>query len=712
LPLVFLSTAHSQNFAPTDRYLVDSLDLASISGRDKILIDSVLTLYEGCINDTCRVQSVGAIVEASWDEQVWPRYNEWVLQFTRQSLERETDTVVRVVLEKAMAGALNNVGYLFNSKGQIEKALEFYQKSLEIQKRLDDKVGMAGSFINIGHVYHNQGLVEQALEYYYRSLELEEAINNQQGVAIALNGIGYIHYRQSETEKALDDYNRSLQLRKELGDEYGIATCLNNIGLLYKDKREWNKALDYYTKCLAIQEGIADESGVAISLSNIGIVHAQQGQHNQALEYYMKSLEIRERLEEKEGISDLLNSIAEAKLALGDLKEARRRGERSLKIAQEINYPVSMRNAASTMAEIARKEGNWEEAFKNYELFIQMRDSVQNEETTTAAIHRQYQYKYEKKALTDSIQNAELQLLKDVQLTASKSEAKWQQQQSYFLYIGLFLVLVFAAVIYNRLQIINKQKELIEKQKEEVESRQKMREKDIQRIEQHQRELEHLNEELNQFAYVVSHDLKTPLRGIAGVVTIIESDYPNLDKKVLELFALLKERSVKMHQLIEGVLDYSRAGSESVEMTTVDARELINEIIKEVSNDNAIRIKLSGEFPEVKANYFQLKQVFTNLIANAIKYNHRAANEGEVIVSAMSQDNFYQFEVADNGPGISKRDQSRIFELFRKAHAMEGIGSNGIGLSIVKKLVQQNGGVVSVDSEIGRGSVFKFTWPS
>lgn len=688
----------AQQYAAQEYYLIDSLDLNTISKKDQLLVDSALNIYHKCTTDTCRARAISLIVEGSWDEKLWPRYNAWVHNYVIDRLRHEENSVIAKELKKFHAGALNNIGYLHNSKSESDLALEYYNKSLEIQKEVEDDAGMSGTLINIGYIYLNQGLIERALEHYYESLRIEEKLQNKPGIATALNSIGYIQYRQGDAKRALQSYNKSLEIRTQLDDQYGMATCLNNIGLIFKDQRQWVKALEYYQKCMKLQEKVSDQSGIAISLGNIGLIYASIGGYDNALKYYSKSLEIRKNLQDKMGVALMLNSIASTLLQKkGDLNRAAAYARRSLEMAQDLNYPVRVRDAAETLFRIAKARKEWSNALRFHELYIQMRDSVFNEETITAAIHQEYKYNYEKKALADSIQNADRQQILDAELAASESErerleilAANQRLQSYLLIFGIVSAFVLVVLIYTRMKAIDKHKKTIEQQKED---------------------LEHLNQDLKEFAHIISHDLKTPLHVIISMVYLMEEDYPDLGEDFAERLKLIKDSSIKSNELIEGVLAYSEAGRKDVDFKSIDINDLLSAVIKQIDNKKGVRINVATPMPVIQCNEFQFQQILANLIGNAVKYNDKVQSHGEVVISYTATNKHHEFTITDNGPGIPKYLQEEVFEIFQKAPHSEAHNSSGIGLSIVKKLVTQNGGTVNLESEEGHGASFRFTWP-
>lgn len=689
---------YSQNYAAVETYLVDSLDLSAISEKDRKLIDSVLTVYRGCDDEICKLKAIGEIVQGSWDANVWPKYNRWIHDYTAERLTAEDlDSATMVNLSVSYAGALNNIGYLFNTTDQIDSALYYYDRCLVIQETMGDKNGMAGTLINTGYIFLNQGFIEKALEYYYRSLTLQEELNNQPGIATALNGIGYMQYKLGDIESALKSYDRSLIMRRELGDDYGTATCLNNIGLVFKDEGQWDKALTYFQQCMTLQKKLGDQNGIAIALSNIGFVYNGMDMWSRALENYRQSLQIMESLDDKSGIANALNSIAGVELTIGNVNTARSRALRSLAIGKEIKFPEVIRDAAQTLHEIEKSAKDWEKALTYYELYVQMRDSVFNQENVTASIHQQYKYRYERQAMADSIENANAQQIAEAQLLASEAEterlsvlATKQRQQTYFLIFGVFSAFIFSATIFNRMKTIKHQKETIASQNEELELQKK---------------------NLSNFAHTISHDLKTPISGIVGLLNLVEYENPGLKGELRERLEMIKKSALDSSNLITGVLAYSEAGRMSMDVTNVNLNELLKGIIKDIPNKNQVQVQLAKHLPTLLCNTYQITQIFSNLVGNAIKYNDKPNGQGWVSVQYSKIPGFHQFVIADNGPGIPEASQATVFEIFTKSNHESNVEGTGIGLSIVRQLVNQNGGSITLNSAEGQGASFTFTWP-
>jgi PAS domain S-box-containing protein len=223
-------------------------------------------------------------------------------------------------------------------------------------------------------------------------------------------------------------------------------------------------------------------------------------------------------------------------------------------------------------------------------------------------------------------------------------------------------------------------------------------------------ELESVNQELRDFAYIVSHDLKAPLRSIGSLADWLIQDYTEvIDAEGKELLQLLKARIGRMHGLIEGVLQYSKVGRLQDEKEQVDLNIVVEETIDLLDPPSKFELKVSPNLPTVSYDKVRIQQVFQNLLSNAIKFLDKPKGLLEVIFE--EDDSFYSFSIKDNGPGIEGAYFQKIFQIFQTLRSKDDYESTGIGLSIVKRIVELNGGSISVSSEVGIGSTFSFTIP-
>lgn len=223
--------------------------------------------------------------------------------------------------------------------------------------------------------------------------------------------------------------------------------------------------------------------------------------------------------------------------------------------------------------------------------------------------------------------------------------------------------------------------------------------------------LEERNRELDQFAYITSHDLKAPLRGIANLAQWIEEDLgEHATDPIRSQLELLRGRAHRMEALIDGILQYSRVGRTGDKLEPVAVGELLAEVVDLLAPPADATITIAPDMPTVVTDRVQLSQVFANLIGNALKHHDGPGALVRVTVRDLGQS--YEFAVADNGPGIAPQYHERIFGIFQTLASRDRVEGSGLGLALVKKMVERQGGEVRLESAEGQGATFFFTWPS
>ncbi len=233
---------------------------------------------------------------------------------------------------------------------------------------------------------------------------------------------------------------------------------------------------------------------------------------------------------------------------------------------------------------------------------------------------------------------------------------------------------------------------------------------DITDLQSAQATLEKRNQELDSFVHIVSHDLKAPLRAIANLSQWIEEDLEgSLSADTQEQMTLLRSRVYRMAAMIDGLLNYARVGRTDSTIELVAVEELLFEVIDSVAPPPTFTLTIPPNLPILYTKRLLISQVFANLIGNALKHHDRI--DGSVHVSVEDQGDFYEFAVADDGPGIALDYQKNIFTIFRTGNPQNSQDSTGIGLAIVKKIVESEAGSIHLESQIGKGATFYFTWP-
>ncbi len=465
-------------------------------------IDSLKLALKNAKHDTTRCNILNAMVEVESDDAIWPKYNEQILTLIKENQQKyRAGQAEFLFFKKNYANALNNIGFLYQSQGNMQKALGHYIESLKIHEEIGNKNGIAAtlgnigalclgkgdipkalnymtlsskileqigdkknfssSLNNIGTVYKYQGNIVKALEYYAKSLKVQEEIGDKDGITVSFGNIGDIYDQQGDVSKALECYKKSLDIAEEIGNKRYLGINLSNIGGIYKSKGDATKALSYYNKGLKIQEEIIDKKGMAISLNNIGDIYKDKGDLTKALELYSRGLKIQEEMEDKESMPISLSNIGTIYFIKQSYSKALEYSTKSMLLSKDLGFPETIKNSAAQLHLIYSAIGNYKLAYENYQLYITMRDSIENQENKKASIKSQFKYEYEKKATADSVKVAEEKKIVAVQL-------KQEKTQRFALYGGLAIVIVFAGFMFNRFRITQKQKYIIELKEKET----------------------------------------------------------------------------------------------------------------------------------------------------------------------------------------------------------------------------------------------------
>lgn len=248
----------------------------------------------------------------------------------------------------------------------------------------------------------------------------------------------------------------------------------------------------------------------------------------------------------------------------------------------------------------------------------------------------------------------------------------------------------------------------VNKQLENEISERKEAELQLQQFTNH---LQRSNAELDEFAYIASHDLKAPLRAIATLSEWIQEDeLTTLSEESAAHFKKLRGRTDRMAALLDDLLLYSRVGRESHIIETIDVAKLIQGLVDEVSPNIRLELTMPEGMPSVDSPRVPLEQIFRNLISNAVK--HHDKESCKLTVGFLDADERIEFTVTDNGPGIDPRFHDKVFQMFETLQPRDEVEGSGMGLAVVKKILTQYEGDISIDlPEQGKGTTFRFTWP-
>jgi len=220
---------------------------------------------------------------------------------------------------------------------------------------------------------------------------------------------------------------------------------------------------------------------------------------------------------------------------------------------------------------------------------------------------------------------------------------------------------------------------------------------------------EQLKQEFAEFTYIISHDLKAPLRAIMSLSDWLSHDYhDNVDETGQEILQLITRRTQRLSNMLTGVLKLSRIGRLTEDYFPINVNELIDHILKQLAPPPHFQITIQQPLPTLIGEPLQLEQLFAYLFDNAIKYNHQT--DAKIQLIAQDLETNWQFQLQDNGPGIPVKEFERVFQIFQTLQPIEQAGT-GMGLTLAKKIVEQHGGYIWLDAAIRSGTTVCFTWP-
>jgi len=431
-------------------------------------IDSLKLALKNAKHDTTRAQILLSLGEQIYEQQPDSALTLW--QETKKITEIGQNKYAKSSSEhhsfkQSYSDCLSCLGVIFDIKGETNKALQYYLMGLKIDKEIGDKSRISNSLNNVAYLYKNQGNIPSALWYNNQSLQIREEIGDKEGIAFSLNNLGSIYEYQGNIDQAHDYYIRSLKIREEIKNKEGVAECLSNIGGIYQKQNKYDKALECYNKSLKTNEEINDIAAKAITLNNIAGVYFKQGKPIESLKLLEENLKIYAEIGDKHGLALTYVNIGGIYLLQKNYNKALPYNLKSLELSKELGFPENISNATEQLSQIYKSTGKHKLALENYELFIKMRDSLNNIETQKATIKQQTKYEYDKqKAVEDEKHLAEIKQQEE----KAAADKKRQNIIIASVSVVLLLVAIFSVILFNRFRVTQKQKAIIEVKEKET----------------------------------------------------------------------------------------------------------------------------------------------------------------------------------------------------------------------------------------------------
>ena len=344
-----------------------------------------------------------------------------------------------------IVGQITSYNYLGMAQyysNNYDKALSYYNSAISLSKKSGNKLREAMTNNNIGLVYDDRADYKRALEYYLKGLSLVEKIGNKRLIANITNNVSLIYQTQGKYDLALEYQMYSLKLKQEIhSNSKAIGGALHNIGLIYKLKGDYKTSLEYNLKSLEIRRSIDDKNGIALSLNNIGSLFEAQKQFEKATPYFEEGLEIRKQLSDRYGLALAMLNVGFNKCNRNLFNKGVPIIEEALKLANEIGAKDLVCRSYEMYTYVYSQKKDFQNAYKYQSLYIQVKDSIMNSETSKQVNELQAKYDSEKKKSEIALLNKD----KEVQ----RIEIQRQTTQKYALALGVFLLLILIVFVFK-----------------------------------------------------------------------------------------------------------------------------------------------------------------------------------------------------------------------------------------------------------------------
>ena len=679
--------------------LLSRLDTAKGESKIELLVD-LSSEYRSVNGDSAIFYAKKAIVLADKKKsnkyssmgnkrlaQIYAKIGEYVK--ARKYYNRAISYSKKDKDDNEIANIRRRIGITHSKESDYAEAIKYYRLVLDYASEAQDSSLLASIYNNLGVVYSNRGDYQKAIEYYFESVELRKAMQQEDRAAAYLNNIGIIYKKIGEYEKALSFYQQAYDIYKKKEKETGMTGTLMNIGIIYKHLDQTEKAIQNYFEALKLANKTGDVEDLGKIYHNLGNAFTSLKEHSRAIEYYKKSLTYKRKSNNQKGIALSLRDLAGTYRETHNYSLALAQVEEALAIDLAIEKQDGIMQDYKELSLIHQKMGNYKKSLDYHLLYSIQKDTVFNQEKANQILRLEAEYQSQQ-------QENEL-LLKENELLSTEKELSIQSERNSTLYnilfgvIFLFLIIV-SIVVYSRFLIQRKSNKALSEAN---------------------KKLEQQNTELEQFAFIASHDLKEPTRLIGNFISLINRRYKDeLSDEVKEYFGYIQNSSKRMYNLVTGLYEYLSLQKNASHLETVDTNEVVNRIVEEIQygeNDVDFEIFYQG-LPKVQANRFQINQILKNLILNGLKYQKEGV-KAIIRVSSEEANDEIILKVKDNGIGIKEEYQDRIFEIFKRLHNNEKYEGTGIGLSICKRIVDSLEGRIWVESDGHSGSTFFVALP-
>jgi signal transduction histidine kinase len=664
-----------------------------ITYKVRLILALLLSLT---VMGTASSQSVPEKIDSAWLAQI-PRDTSSYLPLLRTYYHFEfTDTrgsflaakkLLDISLEfNDLEWVVTAYEYLIHSSsllGDHQESLNYALELFEIYKKGDDVKSLTNVLNTIGNAYFELDIYNRAYDYFLKSLKMAEEIEDKMTVAITTYNIARVYRVQENYEKAMEWIINARDLSRAIDDTIGEAYIANQLGKIYLSQKKYEQAREHFEEGIKMCRRYQVQDLLPFAINDLAGLLVELGELDTARELYAESNKIMEGMRNKIGMAESLLGQAKMEIAGEFYESALTYLSQSLELSREI-YDLELQSRIkATYSELYEKMGDYKNALRTYKNFKSLEDSIFNSRKMVELSKLQQEYENE---------------TKDKEIALQKKNLERVEMIQNILVVILALIIILMINLYRSGQRRRKINQLLVKHQNEMEIRGK--------------ELMELNHLKDKFFSIISHDLRSPVNALSGVLDLMEQGAITPEEQ-RSLIKSLQGQFEQTRNLLDNLLDWALVQMDKivVKLESLELHKVVAGNIKLLRVAQEKRIDLKNNVNEnlkVLSDPNMVNLVLRNLMLNAIKFTN---NGGEVVVSAEQEGEWVVVSVKDNGVGISPENLDQIFD--KSTHySTRGTANEkgtGLGLKLCKEFVEKNGGKIWVESEVGKGSTFKFT---
>jgi len=630
--------------------------------------------------------------------------------------------------------------------GNYSGALVLFSEAKHFYEANTFPLELTDLLIEIGEVFAQLSDYETSLKNYFEALRVAEKNHYEYERTKILIGLSWVYFSLEQYPPSRNFVEQAIKLSRDNHHQFEEAAAYNLMGLVMDEQNNDEQALSYFQRALELRAALKDRAGIAGTLYNMGILFEKEGNFTDALEYQLQSLEIEESLNHTIGLAYSYESLGKLYIELRNFKNAEEYLIKAEKISRKIKAGAVLADTFKDRRDLLQRQGKIAEALKYSFLYENLKDSIFNQNLTNrlTSLENTFELEQKDKEILLLHQN---KLLQDTELIVQKSKLRQQWLIIAAVVTGIVMLVVIVFILYRsnrrttflnreineRNKVIASQNEELVQSNEEVSAQRDMvaeqnlklkeawafiEEKNVEirqrnenleeEVEKRTQELVEYNQQLEQFAFISSHNLRAPVARILGLGQLLELPAKSdEDEKIIKdrLIATAKEmdRVVKDLNAILDIRKHNAGAATEIDMSEELGLVCIS-LEKEISDAQAVIKTDFAAAPTVKTIRPYMDSILYNLISNAIKY--RVPDRPPIIVLQTSfQDDFICLKVCDNGLGIDLAlYRNKLFTLYSRFH--DHVEGKGLGLYLVKSQLSAVGGKIEVESKLYEGTTF------